>query len=344
VLQDLSHFQDFIASWHDFSSQKNIQWSIRRYRDLGEQNVPEKISFNSLCELLQFLGEDIWLQVQSWQKKCEILASKISYSAVYSILIELYEEISKLSMDECATIAKLLPQLHSGMGQGQYLRALAFIDIDSKFLESHMFIIENLLNVLHADFSIENDLYDWLGCKQNPKNWLTIFPLDPKCKSLLAGLAILQLPAAELMDYPLPAENILVVENMQSGLGLPPMENTIAVIGCGRNIAWLYADWLKSKKVMYWGDIDTWGLTILSEARELCNNIQAIMMDGETFNAHLHLLTIEPTSNRNLPASLTDAEQSLFKQLSEMCDQPNRLEQERLPQAYVLKNVLSICC
>lgn len=341
MLQDLLHFQHFIASWHDYGFQKNIQWSIRRYRDLGAQNVPEKISFDSLCELLRFLGEDIWLQVQSWQKKCELLASKISYSAVYSILIELYEEISKLSMDECAAIAKLLPQLHSGMGQGQYLRSLAFIDIDSKFLESHMYIIEKLLNVLHADFSIGNGLYDWLGCKQNPKNWLTIFPLDPKCKSRLAGLAILQLPAAELMDYPLPAENILVVENMQSGLRLPPMENTIPVIGCGRNIAWLHADWLKSKKVMYWGDIDTWGLTILSEARELCNNIQAIMMDGETFNDHLHLLTIEPTFNRNLPVSLTDAEQGLFKQLSEMCDQQNRLEQERIPQAYVLKNLLS---
>lgn len=96
-----------------------------------------------------------------------------------------------------------------------------------------------------------------------------------------------------LREYELPASNILVVENMQSGLALPEMSDTIAVVGEGGNVAWVDAPWLKNKRLGYWGDIDTWGLSILSDVREKGVTIQSLMMDHKTVRLHEERMVVE---------------------------------------------------
>ncbi|WP_446940887.1 Wadjet anti-phage system protein JetD domain-containing protein [Pseudomonas aeruginosa] len=42
-------------------------------------------------------------------------------------------------------------------------------------------------------------------------------------------------------------------ENLQAGYGLPELPGTIAVFGGGANTAWLQAEWLKDRRIGYWG-------------------------------------------------------------------------------------------
>ena len=57
----------------------------------------------------------------------------------------------------------------------------------------------------------------------------------------------------------------------------------------------LNIDWLQSVSVVYWGDIDTYGLAILARARRvLRGSVQSVAMDEATLLAHRELWTHEP--------------------------------------------------
>lgn len=335
ALNNMQHFQAYISAWQRQEYQDIVVWQEKSYRDIGQYHLPSAVAFSSVEQLIAFMDDDVQNQYQQWQTKASIISSSTSSQAMSIALSNSYEQIDKLSIEDCQTLARLLPQLKQGMAKQGYLRALPLIGVDTKFIESNLVVIERLASAWHSSFQADQSLLNWLNCKQSPKGWLTILPLDNITRAKMANLAILQLPSAELAEYELPADNILVVENLQAGLSIPELTNTIAVIGCGRNITWLNAQWLKAKNIAYWGDIDSWGLTILSDARGQNQAITALMMDLATLNKHEYLLTTEPTSNIKMPEWLTKAEQDLFQLLAVKQDRPNRLEQERLPQDYI---------
>ncbi|MNG18225.1 hypothetical protein D3C84_1022720 [compost metagenome] len=99
------------------------------------------------------------------------------------------------------------------------------------------------------------------------------------------------------------------------------------------------APWLAERDVAYWGDIDSWGLTILAHARQALPGITALMMDHETLMAHMDFSVEEPRST-NLPAvGLLSEERLLFESLIKAAQSIIRLEQEYLAQDYVLSKL-----
>jgi len=93
--------------------------------------------------------------------------------------------------------------------------------------------------------------------------------------------------------------------------------------------------WLTTKKIGYWGDLDTWGLKMLSDVRQRQPHTQALMMDRATLTAHPGRVVCEPTQASLPAAGLTIDELALFEFLCEVAGQFGRLEQERLSQDYI---------
>ncbi|MNN80203.1 hypothetical protein D3C81_1969150 [compost metagenome] len=107
------------------------------------------------------------------------------------------------------------------------------------------------------------------------------------------------------------------------------------MFGGGANTAWLQAEWLNDRRVGYWGDLDTWGLKFLADARLRQPHVEAVMMDRETLIAHVERGVCEERP-AELPAyGLTPAERALFDELRSSQFGVGRLEQERLSQDYV---------
>ena len=230
----------------------------------------------------------------------------------------------------------LLPQLKQGLGNGCYLRALPVTGVDTKFIETHKLLIEALLDAKYGgSLSRAGGLLNWLGCKSKPKGWLIVRPLCEQTRKFLGGLPILKVTGDVLMEYKPSAKNILVVENVQSGLALPPMKDTIAVVGGGKNVAWMDAKWLEPKHVGYWGDIDTWGFSFLSDARSKVPGLTALMMDRATLLTHEDRMDVESKPVVALPQFLKEDEISLFKDLNAGKFKSNRLEQERISSDYI---------
>ncbi|MCY1297965.1 hypothetical protein D9M70_474250 [compost metagenome] len=152
----------------------------------------------------------------------------------------------------------------------------------------------------------------------------------------LAGFDVLRIPLEQLLEHPLPGERVLVVENLQSGFGLPDMPGTVAVFGGGRNTVWLKARWLKEKRIGYWGDLDTWGLKFLADVRVMQPHAEALMMDKSTLLAYRDR-GVSEVRPANLPElGLSYAETELFESLRSGEYGIGRLEQERLSQDYVV--------
>ncbi len=334
AIQDLSHFQRFIGEWRSYSAQHFIEWESRSYRQLSVQEVPTFFVLNSIQELIECVGDEAIQRSHIWEKNMSPLL--VIHAEIYPVLVKHLAVIESMRLLDAQLLADLIGQLAPNMGAGLYLRALPLVGVDTKFLESFQSLLTDILDVIHDNaVASAGGLIDWLGCHQNPKGWLSIRPLCESVKIRTGGFPVLQLSTDILKQQELPADNILVVENMQSGLGLPELHNTIAVFGGGKNVAWMDAEWLQNKHVGYWGDIDTWGLSILSDARSKLSSLEVLMMDKETLNLHEDRMVGERKSVERTPEFLTPSETQLFLDLiaGNYCDA--RLEQERLSPDYV---------
>jgi len=106
----------------------------------------------------------------------------------------------------------------------------------------------------------------------------------------------------------------------------------MVIFGAGygfRNLARI--DWLKTRKLCYWGDIDTHGLAILNQFREHFPHATSLLMDRETLLAHCEHWQTEPNPEFAELTRLTEAEQSLYDDLKEnRLGEKVRLEQEKI--------------
>jgi hypothetical protein len=338
ALADLEHFRQFIASWKAWPQPGQLEWQRRKYQHIGEHNVPVALRIDSMPDLIALLGSAAEARSRRWEQLMRpLLAIDSGLSAA---LLKHLDAIESMTDDNAALLAAVVPQLRPGLGQDAFLRALPLKDVDTKFVEEHAAPLIDLLDSLHAS-AVTNagGLVAWLGCRANPGGWLQVRPLCRQSRERLAGLPLLQLDTQTLQEYPLPATRILIVENKQSGYALPALEDTIVVFGGGRNISWMDADWLAAKQIAYWGDIDSWGLAILSDARRRQPRLQALMMNEAVILQHQTRMVDERESYKQLPEYLTEAERQLFERLQNRYYGKTRLEQERLAPDYVLRHL-----
>ncbi len=344
AVANLAHFRQFVEQWRSFPRQDMVRWTTKTFRDLCEQSIPTALVIDSVEQMIQLLGEDAASRSNGWQRRMAPLlgweTTGQTRQCLYPVLVRHIDILERLSQQEAELIAKLLPQLAPAQGEGLYLRALPLTGVDTKLVENHYRFIEALADAAHAGaVTAAGGLLPWLGCLPHPRGLAegvpVIYPRCDRTRAKLGGFPLVQIPSDVLRAHELPADNILVVENLQSGLALPQLPDTVAVIGGGKNIAWMDARWLAGKRVGYWGDIDTWGLSFLGAARGKCDTVEPIMMDVQTLNRHEQRMVAEPSSLNDMPAGLSDDEQDLFRDLLAGRFHATRLEQERISSDYI---------
>jgi len=339
ALQKVSHFHKYIKEWRQSPYSSHVTWKQKQYRQLGTHDVPVTLTLENIQSLIEFIGPKAIERSKHWQNFMQPILD--FDSNLYPLLVRHLLDLENMKTDDVQLIPRLLSQLHKGMGIGSYLRALPLKHVDTKFLENNFSLISDLLDMhFDGEISHENGLMNWIGCVDIPRAWLLVRPLCPQSEERMCGLSILQLSTQTLRDNPLPARNILVVENNQSGFGLPTLKDTIAIFGGGANVSWMDAKWLSDKNIGYWGDIDTWGFKLLSDARQYIPDLRAIMMDKETMIEFEQRTVSEPSPVDKLPPNLFANEIKLFEELQQGRYRGSRLEQERISADYIEKQLL----
>ncbi|MDR1077537.1 MAG: DUF2220 domain-containing protein, partial [Propionibacteriaceae bacterium] len=121
---------------------------------------------------------------------------------------------------------------------------------------------------------------------------------------------------------------VIVCENLASVVNLGPLPGCVAVHGLGHDVGELGpVPWIRSARVLYWGDLDSHGFRILAQARQTWPQTESILMDEATLDRFSWLAVPEPKPHRSPIGYLTAAERAALARLREG---GLRLEQERV--------------
>ena len=230
-------------------------------------------------------------------------------------------------LSEILKAAELASILEPACAHGAPLRAVSLAGIDSKFFERHRGLILRLLDLRFDGEVSRQGLEAFLDAWQELDHWLLVADLDGE----LLPFSEQRVRSSELLKVDLAVRHLLVVENERCLHLLPRAQpGTVVVLGAGNNLRWLSAPWVQRAKVAYWGDIDTWGLTLLAKARSMVPGLTALLTSQNDFDkfAERHAVAETVIAQPDPPESLSTAEKALYNHLL-TCER-GRLEQEFL--------------
>ena len=218
-----------------------------------------------------------------------------------------------------------------------YIRELP-IKVHTKFIEQNKAVIRELLDIIIAEhINVEEKQFERRFNLRYDEPLVRFRILDNSIsQQCFDGVEDLSIPINQFQLLNLPINTVYIVENKMNMLTFPYIENSIVVWGHGFGVDVMKdVEWMKTKKIYYWGDLDAHGFQILSEIRTHFNQVESFLMDRATFDKYFEGdKGSETTIEKEL--CLTIEENEMFKFLKvNNC----RLEQEKIPFEYASKRI-----
>lgn len=341
VSDELESVRTWVDAWRTWAGVGTLAYQERKWARIGTQTMPAALSLATPTEVAAWCGQE-----RRWVKA----------SARYAALRERWPQLLQLSsglgkfFDVLADYGeadfeRLLSVLNWALANpasGMYVRQLPVVSVDTKWLEKRTGLVTELLGHLRGNTDV-GDFYDALGLRRQPHR-ARLRLLCPELRVQVGGLRDIEAPLSELAVLDVRPSRLIVLENRESGVALPDMPGTVAFVGLGHAVSTLGSlPWLAGVAAVYWGDIDTHGLAILSTARATLPGIKSALMDVATLQEFKELTAQEPSQATEVRvAELTEEERTLFDGLrAGTWGNKLRLEQERLPWRLALEALRS---
>lgn len=319
-----------------------IEYTERRLRQLGAQQLPAAICIDRLEDLLRIIGRDKDFAAFTALTR-ETLARHPNLRA-WLVRRPLAAFEARQIWPRMLTVCEWFinhpkPRL--------YLRQLDIPGVDTKFVEHHQTILIELLDELLPADAIDTNpppspkqrFAHRYGLRyEQPLVRLRL--LDDQLRAYYRKLSDLTLTNGEFRALDPPCTTVFVTENKTNGLSFPDFADALVVFGLGYGLELLYdSPWLKNKRLIYWGDLDTHGFAMLAKLRTHYPQTQSLLMDETTLRNHADLTVEEPAASRIAVTEewLTSNERAvLHALLANRYGHRLRLEQERVPFGAVL--------
>lgn len=298
-----------------------------RTRTHGEQDIPVSICFETEQDYLRFIGKK---QTTAYFRK--------DLEMILSIFPELKEWISR---NPCKMIdnhevwddlLKVCGYFKRNPAPHLYIRELP-IKVHTKFIEQNKTVIRELLDIIIAEhINAEEKLFERRFNLRYDEPLVRFRILDNSiCQQRFDGVEDLSIPINQFQLLNLPIRTVYIVENKMNMLTFPYKENSIVVWGHGFGVDVMRdVEWMKTKKIYYWGDLDAHGFQILSEIRTHFYQVESFLMDRDTFDSFFEGDKGTET-NVEKELCLTSEEKEMFKYVKM---NNYRLEQEKIPFEY----------
>ncbi len=339
----------WVQAWLAWPGPGTLQSVTRQWPRLGRQTLPQALLLDGPAALADLAGQGArWRRAAARHATLQQAWPALQGAATGQ---RLFDALADFHDSDMARLTGLLRWLADHPRSGLYLRQLPVPGLDTKWVEQRKALILDLLGLPGAmapvgtdDRAAEatmpgRDLHSWLGLLRPPAR-LRLRVLCPALQQQVGGLSDVEAPVHDLARWPLAPQQVLVVENLESGLALPPLAGTVAVLKLGHAVGQLrQLPWLAQARVRYWGDIDSHGFAMLDKARQAWPHTTSLLMDAATLQAHLDLCVEEPQpyGGPHL-ATLNAGEREAFDGLVQgTWGLRLRLEQERLPWGLVLQ-------
>ena len=333
AMREVGAVRAWIDAWRGWTGAGRLEWVERQWKVLGVQRLPATLTLDSAGDVARWIDQaPRWERAQ--QRACLLTAA---WPQLAQRTGRLFGALADYEEDDFVRLTSMLSWLVANPRSGLYPRQLPVSGIDSKWLENRRALLAELAAVLLGRAEEGADFYALWGLKRPPA-LLRMRILDPVLRARVGGLGDITAPLADLAQLALPADTVLIVENLQTGLALGDAAGAVVFMALGYGVDQLaHIPWLARARCLYWGDIDTHGLAILHRARTHIPRLESLLMDEATLRRHAHLWTTEKVQHGATELALLTSEEARVYQLlkQNVLGANIRLEQERLEWEYV---------
>jgi len=325
--------RDWIAQLTAAAGPYRILWRTVNHRVLGNNEIPAELWIDTEDDALGLIGK---------RRAAAEFASMIEHTrelepALLPWLIR--RPLRALELAESwPNMLHLVAWLREHPRPAIYLRQIDLVGVHTKFIEHHRSTLSELFDLALPPETIDatatgtSNFCQRYGFRDKPLR-VRFRLLDPALALLPnATEHDITLTEADFARLDLPVETVFITENEINFLAFPPVPKAIVIFGAGygfQNLARI--DWLQTRKLIYWGDIDTHGFAILNQFREHFPLATSLLMERETLLAHRTHWQTEPHPETATLTRLTEAEQALYNDLREnRHGEKVRLEQEKI--------------
>jgi hypothetical protein len=320
----------------------SLHWEERDFRKVGRNRFISSISFERLEDYLAFLS----LEKNYEQGMADAALVRAAFPQLSDWLVKYVGQLEKQQgyWPDIIRICRFMVEDYEP--DSLFPREIPLLP-HSKFMEQRVGLFRSLLDTLLSSERI-NEQISGSGWKQfaqrfgfkMPPVMLRVRLLDQAiADQYFSGISNLAMPVEDFAKLEIPIQRVLIFENKTSFSSkeifqcIPQTKATLTIFRSGFGIERLkHIGWLQRCEVLYWADIDTQGLQILSQLRSYLPHTRAILMDSATFDALQEHHTEGTATSIELPPNLLPEEQHLYMRLR---DGGLRLEQEFVPLAMV---------
>ena len=310
----------------------SIEYQKVKTRKHGEQDIPVSISFLTEQDYLKYIGKE--QDTAGFRKDVERILS------AFPELVEWVCRFPNKVLDNHRVwddVLKVCIYFKGNPKPQLYIRELP-IQVDTKFIERNKGIIKELLDIIIAkSVNLDETRFETRFNLRHDEPVVRFRVLDKTLsQALFSGIDDMSIPISKFRETEIPVETVYIVENKMNMLTFPPIHKSIVVWGHGFGVDLLKdVMWLRSKKILYWGDLDVHGFQILSELRSHFSQVESFLMDRETFN-RFYEDGIGAETNVEKVLLLTLEENEMFDFLR---GGNYRLEQEKIPFEYASSKI-----
>lgn len=335
------YIRAWIDAWQAWQGTGLLQWRECHWRNLGTQRLPDRLQLDTAEDVARCLGEGM-----QWQKARDRYARlSARWPLLADVLKRHFKMLAEYSDSDFKRLESFLEWIVLHPMSDLYPRQLPIAEFDSKWLESRQGLVKDLVAALRELDPAAVDFYLCCGLRRAP-NLIRMRLLDPTLRERTGGVGDITAPVEEVAALNLPIQCAFIVENIQTGLAFDALPGAVVLMGLGYGVDRLREiQWLQNIEVIYWGDIDTHGLAILSRARAHLPHIRSLLMDETTLLRYRTLWVQEKQQHAaEVLSNLTEAEQGLYRGLKKHQWGVNvRLEQERISWIEAWRSIQETC-
>lgn len=297
-----------------------------------KQSIPAKIYFDTLDDYLFFIERTEDFEIIK-DAQTLILTAFPSLKAWTESNTSLLFSAHGIWRD----VIKVCKYFHSNQPPHPfYIRELP-IEVHSKFIEQNAGILKRMLDMLlpaHWINPNETEFALRYGVKK-VNIYTQIRILDDHLKPMLGydEVGLILDDAAWLKWVP---ENVFIIENQICYLTFPKVKNSVAIFGEGfKSRMTRHIPWLDKTNIYCWFDLDSAGFEMLDLIRQHYSNAKSFLMDRTTFDQFAGF-SVENKYRKKQLSFLLPEEMQMYEFLQK---NNKRLEQERVSQSYVTKQI-----
>lgn len=311
------------------------------FKSMGKQRLPVSVAIATQEEFLKFLGNE--------KEFAEFVLAYEEAVKTFSSLKTLFLAKPNLLLQNRANIKELLAIcsfFEKNPKPNIYIRELSIEGVDTKFIQKNRVVVDSFLSTVLEEDSFDAGITklseNGFEKKYGLKYELPIVRFRILDSSLyIRGLSDISLTTEEFASLNLACEDVFIVENKITMLSFMDIKNAIVIFGNGYGAGRIKdAEWLKSKNIYYWGDIDMDGFAILSQVRGYFPQTQSLLMDSTTIEKFHELAVVSSERSVKELEHLSDSERVVYERLvNDYYGENFRLEQERIPFTYIQEQV-----